>query len=317
MFEQSNESSTRNILSFVLLGSFLCFSAHAVTYTQCSDAWIDAMTSQTAATTPANRARTTIGIGEEVTCSINASTWSDWDRANGTPVQDTIGYRVWGCSPTGTVNPSGSTYSDSTGLTAKKTAGTCTVGVNVFDSEAKFCDSPIYRSIVFTIIEPEMISYSFSHDDVLGWTAWSSGTRYLGAHSWFSVTVNPTSVSFYNVGFQENFGTGETHTWPDGTTWDGPTGVIGPVSPTYANGMGDEQQTGLYNSSKLYNGSTWQDFFPSNSLPWEYVGDTGAVPFYTCGAFRHYYQSSRETQVGVGPSGGAEWGGSMGPWQAP
>ena len=116
-------------------------------YTQNTQATINAMTSSTNVSAPSGApdTRTTIGIGEQVTCSINSNSWSDTDCniTTNRVESDTIGDRVWGCSSGGEVNPSGVTYSNSTTLTADLDPGSPTVAVHVYDSEAKYDDSPV------------------------------------------------------------------------------------------------------------------------------------------------------------------------------
>jgi hypothetical protein len=60
-------------------------SIYPDTWTQHEQATIDDMESETEATTPADRTRTTIGIGEKVTCSIDPDTWQAirWEQLAG------------------------------------------------------------------------------------------------------------------------------------------------------------------------------------------------------------------------------------------
>ncbi|MBN2456453.1 MAG: hypothetical protein JXB29_07980 [Sedimentisphaerales bacterium] len=73
-----------------------------------------------------------------------------------------------------------------------------------------------------------------------------------------------------------------------------------------------EQKTGKYNSNKLYNGSSWEDFKPTFPIPIQYLNESSTwVTFHTATAGRNYYQSNQKTEVLVG----GQTGGSQGPWQ--
>ena len=194
-------------------------------YVQRTQATIGAMTSQTVATLPTNRARTTIGIGEEVTCSINPATWSDLDcnLTKNRIESDTIGDRVWACGPGGTINPSGITSSNSTTLTASDSPGSPRVLVNVYDSENKYDDSPLTRSIPFSVIAPSGMTstlYSDNYPGTLG-----PPDNKIGASSVFICTVSPTTVNFYNAEMRENI-PGDNWTWPDGTNDSRPWAMV-------------------------------------------------------------------------------------------
>jgi hypothetical protein len=162
----------------------------------------------------------------------------------------------------------------------------------------------------FTVIKPSSISYSKDFDDPT-WTSWTSGDKYLAARTWFIGTVSPTSVSFYHAYIYEDLD-GETDTWPDGTTWYAPTGTAGPADINYSNEFPDEVASLKKNSNMLYNGSSWEDFNPTFSVPWVYQNQSSSlIPFYTATAGRNYYQSNRKTSVMTG----GQTGGSQGPWQ--
>jgi hypothetical protein len=154
-------------------------------YTQRTQATIGTMTSSTSVSAPDGTTpdtRTTIGIGEVVTCSINPATWSDLDcnLTKNRIESDTIGERVWGCTSGGEVNPSGVTSSNSTTLTADMDTGSPKVAVHVYDSENKYDDTPAYTSINFTVIAPGGTFYFKIGDDPdPPWISWSSGTKYL------------------------------------------------------------------------------------------------------------------------------------------
>lgn len=294
----------------------------ADTYTQGQLATLADMTSQTEATTPADRTRTTIGIAEKVTCQIDANTWSDKDcnvTKNTEEDDTTLGIltsRIWSKSGTQAANSSLSTTTgDSTILTASKSPGSVTVTITVPDSAAtQFKDPDIVKTKEFTIIAPEdSLTYTKVSDSPT-WTAWASGDKYLGARALYTVRLAPATVSFYRASIRENFGTGKTDTWPDGSTWAGPTGTVGPVTPTQANLMGDEQKAGLHNSNKLYDGATWKDFAASFPIPFEYLNAASVwTAFTTATGTDSYTHADRKAVVGVGGKPSS----SQGPWQNP
>lgn len=223
MFSKNTKFRFQNILIFILFMFIIGAIAIGETiYEQNTESSIGDMTSETVATTPANRSRTTIGIGEEVVCRIDSNSWADTDCEKvddgpWTEVNDTIGDRVWACSSGGTINPSGVTSSNTTTLTADKSPDICVVGVDVYDSEDKFDDDAIWKSITFDIIAPDGQNTAFKADHKSGEDP--NGTR-VGAYSTFDATVTPTTVSFYNAELGENIPF-QTDNWPSGpnTTW--------------------------------------------------------------------------------------------------
>ncbi|MDH4241839.1 MAG: hypothetical protein OEW48_19945 [Phycisphaerae bacterium] len=317
MFSKNTKFRFQNILIFILFMFIIGAIAIGETiYEQNTESSIGDMTSETVATTPANRSRTTIGIGEEVVCRIDSNSWADTDCEKvddgpWTEVNDTIGDRVWACSSGGTINPSGVTSSNTTTLTADKSPDICVVGVDVYDSEDKFDDDAIWKSITFDIIAPDSSTY-VKNSDSPTWTAWTSGTKNLGARTLYDVTEGPTTVSFYNVEFREHF-TGETDTWPKTTTWNAPSADIY-FGVNQANQSTDEQKTGLYDSNNLYTGTEWQNFSPSFSIYLQYKNQAGVWTGYnTVTATRNYYHTGRTARVGVDGVNG----GTQGPWQSP
>jgi hypothetical protein len=318
MLSKNTKFRFQNILILMLFGFIMgAITIGETIYEQHTESSIGDMTSETVATTPADRTRTTIGIGEEVVCRIDSNSWEDKDCEKiddgpWTEVNDTIGDRVWACSTGGTVNPSGVTEDDSTTLTADKSPDPVVVVlVHVYDSEEKFDDDYIEKTKTFEVIAPDSSTY-VKNSDAPTWTAWTSGTKNLGARTLYDVTEGPTTVSFYNVEFREHF-TGETDTWPSGATWYAPSADVY-FGVNQANQSTDEQKTGLYDSNNLYTGSEWEDFSPSFSIYLQYKNQAGVWTGYnTVPATRNYYHSDRTASVGVD----GEEGGNQGPWQSP
>ncbi|MFC1780793.1 hypothetical protein ACFLZ8_00835 [Planctomycetota bacterium] len=284
-------------------------------YSQYELSYIDDMESETVLEAPdsTSNSRTTIGIGEQVVCSIDSSTWEDLDCRNGWEiVEDTIGDTVWGAVGAGTVTPSGTTQSDETTLTAGMSPDSCLVTVDIYDSGDRWNDTVILDEILFNIIAPSSQTYSKDHDAPT-WTTWTSGPWYMAARTYFNATVQPLSVCFVNAEFQENFA-GETSTWPDSDTFYHPSGTF----PFVINALNrwnpdDEHFTGgPYVIDKLYTGSAWQDFTPENDLPLQYENESSSwITFYTATMVAEFYYETGEALAGVE---GSE-GGLQGPWQ--
>ena len=198
-------------------------------------------------------------------------------------------------------------------LTASLSPGSVTVQATVSDSHNKYNDTDIVKTKPFSIIAPSSVSYEPLEE--LPYTPWSSGTIYVGARTRYGITVNPTTVSFCRAAFRENFGDGETDEWPDGSTWQGPVGTSDLMAPDPGNLIGDLQSTnGVRICSKLYNGSDFEDFSPSNDIPFEYANADGVwIEFTSPTAIREYYGDTFETRVRAGGQPGELQGPCQGP----
>src|SRR5260370_33439112 len=134
---------------------------------------IGALTSQTVAAIPLPRTRTTIGVREQVTVSVDAASWNDVDyqgTASGqVPVQDAMGTVTWSViGGLGTVAP---LTGNSTTLTAPKRGGACTVAASIADSRTKGLDDAIQKTIHFTVKEPDGSIVTNPGDNIGGWSA--------------------------------------------------------------------------------------------------------------------------------------------------
>jgi hypothetical protein len=198
------------LMSLVTISAFTAYGA----YTQDTAANIGQMTSDTVKSAPDGTTpdtRTTIGLGEQVVCSINSGTWSDSDcnQATGRLESDTIGDRVWAASTGGEISPSGVTQADSTTLTAGNDPDTCVVLVHVYDSEEKFTDPCVERTKTFTIIKPTGETTVFD--------SWNSTYPQIAG---FEATLTPTSANFTNISVIEQDGTGSAdNCWFAGSTY--------------------------------------------------------------------------------------------------
>lgn len=225
---------------------------------------------ETTATSPANRARTVIGIGEEIELSLSGS-WFDYDlNVTDDEVVPDSKRVTWVLTGNGSLsNYVGST----TSLTAsiKDSSYNITVEAIVTDSGTKYTDAQEWRfTIDFTVVTPSGITVQKLADfqDSLG--DLGPPNNYIGAYSQFRVTVTPTTVSFYNVLFRENKPQ-QSFTWPNGsqsTLYAQQT----PWSTLYNNTTYDNVSTGLYSKSRIYSqaSSSYVDFTYTRSVPEEY-----------------------------------------------
>ncbi len=146
------------------------------------------LTSETEATTiPLDRARTTLGIGERVTISVDPPRSATWSVTGG-----------------GTITPS--PIGTSALLTASMSPSSPMV-------EAQFPNGN-RCAITFTVIAPNGLTSTVGSDDGCG--TMGPPNNSIGASTVFNQIVQPTTVSFYRASFRENI-PGESFTWPDGT----------------------------------------------------------------------------------------------------
>lgn len=165
--------------------------------------------------------RTTIGIGEQVNCWIDRSTWRDTDYqvdsyGTQTPIKDSMGTVTWWADGQGSVYPP---TGDSTLLTADLAAadGSVTVNAIVPDSGLLGVDTPLTLLVKFFILIPNGGQLNKVTDAPLA--AWVNGppNNNIGANSKFDGQVTPAIVSFAWVPFRENIPAQKFANWPDGT----------------------------------------------------------------------------------------------------
>lgn len=130
------------------------------------------LTSQTVATSPSNRARTRIGVGEEVTLTVtgNPATWSK--------------------SGDGTLSPNSGTQASVT-FTAGESAGSVTI-----TATGSGCSCS--NSITFTVVEPSSWKMKRKSGTNLKHTNGRPDCGWTG-----SMYIQPTDVNFYRVETRE------------------------------------------------------------------------------------------------------------------
>lgn len=236
--------------------------------------------SETVSTIPADRDRTTLGIGERVTLSTNPSMSVTWSVTGG-----------------GSVMP---TTASSTMFTASHSPSTSTVQATI--------GSPACTK-VFTVIAPSSIT-STKKTDVGHGTAGPPNNQ-IGAYTIYDITVNPKTVSFTWAELRENI---PSHSW----TW--PNGAAGGISAQtvewnvgYANDTTDDISSGPYPIGRIHNGTDFVNFDYEAEWKEEYKNEAGTWTEFVAKEdrlteYRGSDQKCRQTHMGAP-------GGWQGPWQ--
>jgi hypothetical protein len=204
-----------------------CTADHTVTISNIIE-------TQTVATTPANRARLKLGIGEEVVCRIVPPTSATWSVSGGGQLSSS----------------SGST----TTFVASKSPSTSTVNARIGSSDV---------TVTFTVVAPSGFNTTIQSSPGFG----VLGDSQIGQRTIYNVEVVPTDVSFYNAEFQEYFQVTPplSWTWPDRTTQTfGPSPIAWSVG--YDNLTTDDIRDGPYPKTRLYSGGAFHDF--SYTISW-------------------------------------------------
>jgi hypothetical protein len=243
---------------------------------------------QTVSTSPANRDRTTLGIGELVNCWTEGGIEVNWEASGG-----------------GSVTPA---YNDSTTYTAPKSPATPTVHAKLDTADC---------TVNFTVIAPDGQTSEWDSDHPLG----DSGGEYIGAASWFKVTVLPTTVSFHYASFREYI-PAQGWTWPSGATENYSAQAGAPYSVNLANlwdsdhcaeGVGFGNYIGL-----LYDGQAYVYHTHTLNMTHEYKNDANEwVSWYPIqGHFSEYRESDQAGRLKriAGNTAEGSW---QGPYESP
>lgn len=289
------------------------------TYTQHTTSSIGDITSQTVATVPADRTRTTIGIGEQVTCSIDPGTWVDKDcntTANAIE-DDTIGDRQWSASGAGTVSPTTAGANNSATLTSHHSPGGVTIKVTVNDSGTKF-DDVVTKSKTFSVVAPSGIDVAFDAD--LSPYAAGPPNAWIGASQRFIHTVQPTTVNFDQANLRDDWAT-ENRTWPDNTneaitgfrqTWS--VGVIGGTHNRMHHVTTEHQPIARLDSAAVP-GVNYVDFKFTWHASCQYRNQASTwVGFVNFEATRNYTGATQKCVIEHKASNTAQ-SGAVGPWK--
>lgn len=253
---------------------------------QDKDVIVFELKSETVATTPADRARTTLGIGEDVSISTEPPVSVTWSVTGG-----------------GTVSP---VVGSSTTLIASKSPSTSTVSAS---SDGHSCD------IQFTVIKPNGMNCSSDHD--IGCGVPGPPNNRIGASTLFNCTVLPTTVSFWRAEFRENI-PGETWTWPDGTTGSHPKQIVN-WSVSQANTTTDESTRCGDPIARLDApppGGGYVNFWYDIRVPEEYLNQAGVWTLWLPGENhpKEYRGSDAAARTFINATNSSH-GGWQGPWR--
>ncbi len=215
--------------------------------------------SQTISPEPSdNRDRTTLGLGEQVLCSIYPSVTVDWSLEGG-----------------GSVQPETGTY---TIFTASKSPSYTVIHAEIEDVDC---------TLDFEAIPPEGMEYGPDNE----WTDEYPHTDgppnvFIGNGRYFPITILPTTVSFYGLEFRENL-PGNNWTWPDGTSGSIPSQKV-PFSVNFGNHGGDSVEAPPEPYSYLHDGNSYVAFSYFADVPLEYKNEIGVwVEFMSASENRH------------------------------
>ena len=222
--------------------------------------------SETVATVPDDRSRTLLGIGEEVNCWVDPSMTMFWSLTGDGGTLDVDGEEV--------------TQGIFTAVKSNDTPKYATV-------KAELPGTGLEWTLEFTIIKPtgEINVFVYDEDKAeLG-----PPDLYMSHSHVFEAFVQPTTVSFYNVAFQENAPVTEWE-WPDGTDESfGPK--INGFTVGYNNMWGDGCIGYDHPVSRL--GNPPVDFEILLSVPEEFQDDGGNWwAFLPDGSHKHEYRAS-------------------------
>jgi len=239
--------------------------------------------SQTVATTPADRSRTTIGISEWVTCSTDPSISVEWSVVGGGLVDPYSGTSTTFKASKSPSNPV---------VHAQKDGADCTLS--------------------FTVIAPTGLTFSFYGDVALGTPG--PPNNYIGAISQYTCTIQPTTVSFYNANFQENIPL-QNYTWPDGTN-----DSYGPVTCEYgvtqSNQCTESSSSGLDPIGRIYTSGSYVNFEYVINVPEQYKNQNNVwVNWYSTENHDHEYRGSDQKARSEVHGDNTASGGWQGPWQ--
>ena len=280
-------------------------------YKQNTFATMDDMESKTVATWPANQARTTIGIGEEIICTIDDASWSDTDcnYITGQVEEDTIGACAWAKTGAGELAVI-SMYEAK--LTAHHSPGTVEVKATITDSKDRYDDPDVIKTLNFTVVAPSgesatvFVNCIATYGPKLG-----PPNKRTGSKTIFAVTVQPTTVCFKNAVLQETADEGR-YTWPNGTPTTFPAFEL-PLRVIEENSFLDTFSISPVSIKRLLQNGAYVDFSIDETISREYKNQDGVWVQYTTLPTKTEYRGAdiKSRQVFNATTAG----GWLGPWQ--
>jgi hypothetical protein len=325
------------VLGTIAAAGLLVWQLQAQTYSPGPQPTIGDIQTQCVEQYPAPQTRTDVGIGEQVSCWIDTTTWGDTDiytdpYGNQSNVSDTLGAITWSFTGAGASISPTVTY-DSTPVTLTvdlvDTDDVVTVIATVTDSGKLGVDPPVQKQKVLNVKVPKGVNPIAYKDDPPG----QPGTDLIGCDTLFTLQVIPQSVSFDNFKFQENIPQHQW-TWPDGTAEQFPAKTIafmvktpnlgGLVLPNIF-----QDEIGLFGQgfpvSRLKDKTSGNnvDFDiqgPAAALvPLEYQDKNGKWIRFDNNGTRplHFTGATLAGRAGIVVNAGTLWGGDQGPFKKP
>jgi hypothetical protein len=318
---------SRNVSSIGLACSlFIASTANGQTYAPGQKPSVNEIVHVAVEELPAPQTRTTIGIGEDVSCSIDESSWSDPDdQINGskkTTVYDKMGQVKWSASGAGTVYP---IYSTSTTLTADLVSAddTVTVEASIVDAGLFALDYPpgggaLVKVLVMQVKVPTSMNAAFGKDGEAGTKG--NPPSWMRALAAFDVQVLPTNVSFNKAAFRFNFPKDQEITLPSGAKFGTKAGTYAwgvRTNKIVVNYLEDIVDSGVFKTSdmidanKMAKNVSWSVNFPA-----EFEGPKGTWNSFAPNFSHDFAADGTALTVtpGVTAANGAQKGNAMGPW---
>lgn len=214
-------------LGIAVVGSFLEYA-----WSQCSPGYSAGSSSigpiQTLCVEeyPAPQTRTDVGIGEQVACSIDPSTWQAYaiytdSYCNSSQVSDPLGSITWTVSGQGSVYP---TTGDSTTLTIDLADEDNVVTVIATATDWLAVNAAVQKQQAMNAKVPTGALCLQTTDNPPA--AWQQGNANFGAQTAFLFQIQPNTVDFSKTQFQVPYGADPNFAWPNGkkdpvaaTTW--------------------------------------------------------------------------------------------------
>lgn len=238
---------------------------------------------ETVAATPADRARKKIGIGEEVNCSTDPATAATWAVSGG-----------------GTISAaSGNSTKFTASMTPSKSTVKATIGKNNL-------------VVNFDVVAPDGMTSTVKSDSGLGTKG--PPNNQIGFETVFDCVVQPATVSFYRVKFQENIPS-NTWTWPDGTA-DSKGPKVVPWRVGEDNTTTDTVGNSFRPIARLFDGKKNVNFGYIVKVPEEYKDESGTWVSWLAKE-QHFKEFEGATQKGRATlkATNSVSGGWQGPWQ--
>jgi hypothetical protein len=184
---------------------------------------IGSITTQMDETIPSNRSRKEMAIGEGVTCSVDPSTWADYDKNDsqqcdivmpGPPITDTLGGISW--STTGDLTSSNTGNSIHFAAPILAADGNIHVLMTAVDSGTHGSTESVQKSVDFTVRIPTSVVVIRAKDNVPAARSINAAGTLIGQSGIFSYTVMPDSVNFKHISAHEVVDNSPALNWPNG-----------------------------------------------------------------------------------------------------